>query len=151
MNKLTLTGAGLVDTKKTDSIVEPTGSGHSHGGHDHGGHDHGHSHSHGGGGCCAPKAPQVRVVYKPPSEEELANASNEDIRTSLCTLIRLGGFQDAFEPLLTLLLEKRPNTEEEILNAVGNDHYTLLHWAAKRGKFAYRYRCIREQTTSCNP
>jgi ankyrin repeat protein len=78
----------------------------------------------------------VRVVYKPPSEEELVNASNEDIRTSLCTLIRLGGFKDAFEPLLTLVLEKRPNAQAEILNTVGNDHYTLLHWAAKRGKFA---------------
>lgn len=134
MDKLTLTGASLVDTKKND--VEMTGQqhgGHSHGGHDHGGHDHGHSHSH-GGGCCGPKPPQVRVVYKPPSDEEIIKASNEDVRTSLCTLIRLGGFKEAFEPLLKLILEKRPTAEAEILNAVGIDHYTLLHWAAKRGE-----------------
>jgi len=136
MDKLTLTGASLVDSKKNDTVVETTGGhnhgGHDHGGHDHGGHDHGHSHSHGGGGCCAPKEPAVRVVYTPPSDEEIMNASPEDIRTSLCTLIRMGAFKEAFEPLLTLVLEKRPNADAEILNAIGNDHYSLLHWAAKR-------------------
>ena len=159
MQKLTLTGATMVDTKKNDAIemIEKGGgaAAHSHGGHSHGGghganecqsshggggggHNHG-GHTHSGGGnhsaCCAPKHnPVARVVYKPPSKEEITKASNEDIRTSLTTLIRLGGFADNFEPLLKLILEHRPTVHDEILNVCGEDHYSLLHWAAKRGE-----------------
>lgn len=134
----------MVDSKKNDAIemIEKGGgahdngahSGHSHGGHSHGGHSHGggaHNHS----ACCAPKHnPVARVVYTPPSKEEITKASNDDIRTSLTTLIRLGGFADNFEPLLKLILEHRPTAHAEILNVCGDDHYSLLHWAAKRGE-----------------
>jgi hypothetical protein len=95
-----------------------------------------HSHANHGNHapCCgAPvRGPQVRVVYTPPTEDELKEASPEAMRTSLETLIRLGGYKDAFEPLLTLILQARPDAHDSVLNALGNDHYSLLHWAAKR-------------------
>jgi len=133
MQKLTLTGATLVQARGSVEMA-PSHHGHDHGGHDHG-HDHGHNHEHSGngGGCCAPKPAPVRVVYTPPSDEDLKKATAEEIRTSLCTLIRLGGFQDAFEPLLNLILEKCPTAEDDVLDTNGEDSYSLLHWAAKRG------------------
>jgi hypothetical protein len=137
MDQLTLTGATLVSSKKNDDqkdwsgleLTKATASSHSH------------NHNH--GACCGPRpAPQVRVVYTPPSDEELMNAPPEEIRTSLCTLIRLGGYEDAFVPMLDLVLEKRPSAQTEVLDALGEDHYSLLHWATKRGE-------LRQGNESC--
>ena len=165
MDQLTLTGATLVDTKEKGSVIEMTGHDHSHdkqqllGGnttshnhnHNHNQSSHNHNHNHGGGNCCGPKkAPPVRVVYTPPSQEELLNAKFEDIRTSLETLIRLGGFVDAFEPLLKLIIETRPDAVDGVLNALGNDHYSLLHWAAKRSKLLKKSLFCRRTPKSTN-
>ena len=65
-----------------------------------------------------------------------ANAS--EMRMSLETLIRLGGYEETFEPLLTLILDNRPDAYESVLNALGEDHYSLLHWAAKRSTYQIR-------------
>ncbi len=118
----------------------------SHSSHDHSAHSHsnshsdshGHVHDHSGGGadCCpVPKVPQVRVVYTPPSKEELEKATPQEMRMSLETLIRLGGYEETFEPLLTVILDNRPDAYDSVLNALGEDHYSLLHWAAKRSTY----------------
>jgi len=109
----------------------------------HNNHSHGHSHQH-----CKHNAPTpaVRVVYTPPSKDEIAKASVDNIRISLITMIRFGGFEEAFVPMMKLLVEHRPSAQSEIFDAVGtiveteqeqqdkkkDDHYSLLHWAAKR-------------------
>lgn len=143
MDQLTLTGATLidrtkpasgVDTKK-GSTLEMTNQEHDHDHHashaSHASHDHSaHSHSH-----AVPKVPQVRVVYTPPSKEELDKATPQEMRMSLETLIRLGGYEDTFEPLLTVILDNRPDAYDSVLNALGEDHYSLLHWAAKRSTY----------------
>jgi len=101
----------------------------------HGGHNHNHSHSN-EKPCCnnhAPKQQPVQVVYNPPSPEELNKATPEQIRLSLSTMIRFGGFEDAFVPMMELVQKHRPEGYEEILTTMGSeDHYSLLHWAAKR-------------------
>ncbi|KAI2493021.1 hypothetical protein MHU86_21522 [Fragilaria crotonensis] len=71
------------------------------------------------------------VVYTPPSKEELDKATPQEMRMSLETLIRLGGYEDTFEPLLTVILDNDP-MPMTVYSMPWEDHYSLLHWAAKR-------------------
>jgi hypothetical protein len=151
MDPLTLTGATFVERKHENCSLN-----HDHSNHDHSNHNHqsnplspeqqisASSSTLSNHESCPlhnpkgqKKIPQVRVVYTPPSNEELRQASPDAIRLSLETLIRLGSYQDAFEPLLTLILEARPDALNSVLNSIGNDHYSLVHWSAKRCKLLF--------------
>eukprot|EP00548_Thalassiothrix_antarctica_P007153 CAMPEP_0194130414 /NCGR_PEP_ID=MMETSP0152-20130528/1455_1 /TAXON_ID=1049557 /ORGANISM="Thalassiothrix antarctica, Strain L6-D1" /LENGTH=708 /DNA_ID=CAMNT_0038824921 /DNA_START=398 /DNA_END=2524 /DNA_ORIENTATION=- len=118
------------------------------------------NHNHNHKGCCAKKvAPPIQVVFNAPSKDEISKASVENIRTSLITMIRFGGYDEAFVPMMKLLLEHRPSAQTEIIEAIGcqsdpkkipagsttdndNDHYSLVHWAAKRDDTRFlRYLC----------
>jgi hypothetical protein len=146
MDPLTLTGATFVEQKHENCTLNHDHSTAHHHDHHNGQHQHNHvstgqSSNHESCPLHDPnahkKVPQVRVVYTPPSREELQQATPDAIRLSLETLIRLGAYQDAFEPLLTLILEARPDALNSVLNSLGNDHYSLIHWAAKRSKLLY--------------
>lgn len=124
-------GGGLqAHSQQTPSLGVGSGQ-HNH-------HNHSHNHQK---PCCnnhAPKHQPVHVVYNPPSPEELQKATPEQIRLSLTTMVRFGGFQDAFVPMMELVQKHRPEVYEEISTTLGpDDHYSLLHWAAKRGELIF--------------
>ena len=118
------------------------------------------NHNHNHKGCCAKKvAPPIQVVFNAPSKDEIYKASVKNIRTSLITMIRFGGYDEAFIPMMKLLLEYRSSAQTDIIEAIGcqsdpnkipagsttdndNDHYSLVHWAAKRGKLLFKFSFI---------
>jgi hypothetical protein len=142
-NELTLTGATLTSDIGTNAKggVEMT---HQHGHHQHQHqHSHSHSHSHGshaaadakslGGDCCGrPMAPPRPAPPKPMTTQELLESPPKQIFALVCALVRLGQFS-AFEPMVKALLEKRK--DDRILDMLGEDGHSLLHWAAKRREY----------------
>jgi hypothetical protein len=131
MAELTLTGATLTSD---GPLIEMASTPASLGGQSHShNHSHSHSHSHSGRPCCSSPAPVL--VY--PS---IPNVPVEQVLTWEAPLIfkRLSeiartGTYEAFDPILQGLKRKGKESMSEVLDRVGDDGPSLLHWAAKRG------------------
>jgi hypothetical protein len=65
---------------------------------------------------------------------ELLESSPQQIFALVCALVRLGQFS-ALEPMVKALLEKRK--DDQILDMLGEDGHSLLHWAAKRREYCH--------------
>lgn len=125
MAELTLTGATLTSD---GPLVEMTSNPASLGGHNH---SHSHSHSHSGRPCCSSPTP---VHYHPAIPNipvsEVLTWEDSLVFKRLSEIVRTGTFED-FDPILKGLRGK--DRVSSVLNRLGDDGPSLLHWAAKRG------------------
>lgn len=98
---------------------------------------HSHSHSHlqaKNGSCCARSVAVPRPEPpKPMTTEELLSSAPKQVFTVLSMLVRLGPYA-SLEPMITTLIEQRKADATGILDMLGDDGHSLLHWAAKRGE-----------------
>ena len=96
-----------------------------------------HSHSHTqtkNGTCCARSVAAPRPEPpKPMTTEELVSSPQKQVFAVLSMLVRLGPYA-SLEPMIKTLIEQRNAEVTKILDMLGDDGHSLLHWAAKRGE-----------------
>ena len=77
---------------------------------------------------------------KPMTTEEILVSSPQQVFAVITLLVRLGQ-ASSLEPMIKCLLEQRRTAagsttihSTAVLDMLGEDGHSLLHWAAKRGK-----------------
>lgn len=121
--ELTLTGATL--TSEEDHVELTTSTSSSS-----------HSHSHNHAACCAPSNRPVEPRTKV-NMQELLRAPAADQFRALAMLIRVGSYS-ALEDVLKGFMEQSSDKDKNqqqldaLLQKLGDDGHSLVHWAAKR-------------------
>ena len=132
MAELTLTGATLTSD---DPLIElsssPAALGASHH-HSHSHHSHSHEHTN---ACCSSRTPtHVHPSVPNVPVDEVITWEPALIFKRLSEITRIGSY-DQFEPILARLKSQSNDSLSSVLDRVGDDGPSLLHWAAKRGMY----------------
>lgn len=129
MAELTLTGATLTSDGpliELSSSPAALGASHQHA------HSHSHSHEHTNASCSSQSPAHVHPSILNIPVDEVLEWEPALIFKRLSDITRLGSYTQ-FETILTRLKSQSKDSLSAVLDRVGDDGPSLLHWAAKRG------------------
>ena len=130
MAELTLTGATL--TSDDGPLIELSSSPAALGAPHH--HSHSHSHEH-PNACCSSRTPaDLHPSIPNVPVDEVITWEPALIFKRLSEITRIGSY-DQFESILVRLKSQSKDSLSAVLDRVGDDGPSLLHWAAKRGTY----------------
>eukprot|EP00542_Grammatophora_oceanica_P021381 CAMPEP_0194041960 /NCGR_PEP_ID=MMETSP0009_2-20130614/13764_1 /TAXON_ID=210454 /ORGANISM="Grammatophora oceanica, Strain CCMP 410" /LENGTH=652 /DNA_ID=CAMNT_0038685615 /DNA_START=97 /DNA_END=2055 /DNA_ORIENTATION=+ len=125
-------GMGSLEMAPVASHKHDPLSGGSHGhSHGHNGHDHSHGHTNEKACCSSHASPPKTSLIIVPAADDLLQKSPQEIFETLVFLVRQATFLP-FENLLQNLKGKNLNLIQDVLNSLGQEGHSLIHWAAKR-------------------
>lgn len=128
MAELTLTGATLTSDGpliELSSSPAALGASHQHA------HSHSHSHEHTNASCSSQSPAHVHPSILNIPVDEVLEWEPALIFKRLSDITRLGSYTQ-FETILTRLKSQSKDSLSAVLDRVGDDGPSLLHWAAKR-------------------